>query len=1100
MSDALERRAAAVFESLLSLPTVDRPTVAATACGTDAALLARVRQLLNALTAAADGGFFAGATLDPDDPPGASTPPAVAPVGERAGDHIGPYKLLEQIGEGGFGVVFSADQQRPVRRRVAVKVIKLGMDTREVVARFEAERQALAMMDHPNIARVFDAGSTSAGRPYFVMELVRGSPITEYADKHKLSTRDRVALAAQVCRAVQHAHAKGVIHRDIKPNNVLVTTADDKPVPKVIDFGIAKATQAKLSDQTVYTAHRQLIGTPQYMSPEQADSDGSDIDTRTDVYSLGVLIYELLVGATPLDARSLRAAAFEAMRKMIAETEPPHLATRLSGLRETLATVATNRATDGKQLGRQLQGELDWIVMRALEKDRSRRYDTAAALADDLGRYLSGDAVLAGPVSGTYRLRKTLRRYRAAVVIGSALAAALLLGVAGTTWGLVREARQRRAADAARVESDRSRADAELQQAVTETFRDTDRASTLQFGYISASDAANLYHRAWLRRKQLLGEADPRTFDALVGYISALPLMGRGAEASLASATHLDNIRRSGVKDPTILGRALLLAGNYAATLAERQSCTREGLDLFRGDPTGKSWSDFVALLQSNARLGESRGDTDNTFAETLAEAIAIDRQWIAAHPGSVPLRLQLCRLLATANRFADAEATAREAVAVAASRPGASPVDQDLEDAHHALLDCLTHRHATDEETASVKGWAATLRRLPLSDAKVVRLYTLGSDLDRLARQYESERRLAQAVDVYWFMIGLQRDEGPNPISYSQVLLRFMGTLEKMGDTAGVAAVSGYLGYSYYGDALRQLGEWDPDVQRRVRRPPRTGTFPTTGPSTRPTVLDEMAVASMNDQQLYVTARHFQKSLDPPMAEPFYREYIRDLRATGSARRSDLAAALTDLGTVLARGDAATHHEAEADLREALALRQQLSGPTAPETAAAATTLADLLDRTGRPAEAERVRGEAGLAQGFGVGPAKFDPRTSDALDAADTAALVRHMNPMVVVRGVVARVRWVRNHTAAVISFTGGVTPPFYGFVNEVGRPSVEARWGEGYLDGLVGRSISVRGKLERYVDPANGRASVQIVVSDPSQIEPGHARPTTGPTTRP
>ena len=293
-------------------------------------------------------------TLDPST--GGSPALSQAPVGEKPGEMIGPYKLLEQIGEGGFGIVFSAEQLRPVRRRVALKVIKLGMDTREVVARFEAERQALAMMDHPNIARVFDAGATSTGRPYFVMELVRGSPVTEYADKHKLSTRDRVALAAQICRAVQHAHSKGVIHRDIKPNNVLVTTADDKPVPKVIDFGIAKATQAKLTDMTLFTAHRQLIGTPQYMSPEQADSDGSDIDTRTDVYSLGVLTYELLVGATPLDARSLRSAAFEAMRKMIAEAEPPKLATRLSGLGDSLATVATNRGTDAGHLAKQLQG------------------------------------------------------------------------------------------------------------------------------------------------------------------------------------------------------------------------------------------------------------------------------------------------------------------------------------------------------------------------------------------------------------------------------------------------------------------------------------------------------------------------------------------------------------------------------------------------------------------------------------------------------------------------------------------------------------------------------------------------------------------------
>ena len=306
------------------------------------------------------------------------------------------------------------------------------------------------MMDHPNIAKVLDVGSTDTGRPYFVMELVRGSPITEYADKHRLSTRERVALAAQVCRAVQHAHSKGIIHRDLKPSNVLVTVVDDKPVPKVIDFGIAKATQSKLTDRTLFTAFRQLIGTPQYMSPEQADSGGSDIDTRTDVYSLGVLLYELLVGATPIDARELRSAAYEAMRKMIRDTDLPRPATRLLTLAaDNQSAIASARSTDIRRLSDSVKGELDWIVMKSLEKDRSRRYETAAAFADDLNRYLSGEAVLAGPVSGMYRLKKTLKRYKAAAAIGGAIAACLILGIAGTTWGLIREARQRHAAEAA---------------------------------------------------------------------------------------------------------------------------------------------------------------------------------------------------------------------------------------------------------------------------------------------------------------------------------------------------------------------------------------------------------------------------------------------------------------------------------------------------------------------------------------------------------------------------------------------------------------------------------------------------------------------------
>jgi serine/threonine protein kinase len=471
MNTNLEREAERIFEQTLDAPTADRPAVIAAACGDDAALLARVQALLSANRT---DGFLAGGTTDAADPAAA---PVSALIGEKAGDQIGPYKLLEKIGEGGFGVVFMAEQHKPVRRRVALKVIKLGMDTREVVARFEAERQALAMMDHPNIAKVFDAGATETGRPYFVMELVRGSAITDYCDKHKLPTAERVELLAQVCRAVQHAHSKGIIHRDLKPSNVLVTVTDDKPVPKVIDFGIAKATQAKLTDRTLFTGYRQLIGTPQYMSPEQADSDGSDIDTRSDVYSLGVMLYELLVGTTPHDPKALRSAAYEAMRKMIREAEPAKPSTRLNTLAgDALTTVAANRGTDARKLGQSLHGELDWIVMRALEKERGRRYETAAAMAEDLGRHLAGEAVAAGPPGGIYRFKKMVRRHRAAISVAAAVGVVLLLGIAGTTIGLVRETRQRQVAERARTEADKQRQLAEAEKVEADKQRHSAQA------------------------------------------------------------------------------------------------------------------------------------------------------------------------------------------------------------------------------------------------------------------------------------------------------------------------------------------------------------------------------------------------------------------------------------------------------------------------------------------------------------------------------------------------------------------------------------------------------------------------------------------------
>jgi serine/threonine-protein kinase len=397
------------------------------ACGRDPELRARVEALLRAHQQA--GQFLQGDTAAP--PPVASQE---QPLSEGPGTVIGPYKLLEPIGEGGFGVVFLAEQQQPVRRQVALKVLKPGMDSRQVVARFEAERQALALMDHPHIAHILDGGATASGRPYFVMELVRGTPITSYCDHNRLPVRQRLELFVGVCQAVQHAHQKGVIHRDLKPSNILVTRHDDTPVVKVIDFGIAKALGQQLTDKTLITGFAQMIGTPLYMSPEQASLNALDVDTRSDVYALGVLLYELLTGTTPFDKERLRQVGFDAVLRIIREEEAPKPSTRISTLGQAAPTVAEQRQIDPKRLSRLLRGELDWIVLKALEKDRNRRYESASALAADVQRHLHHEPVQACPPSATYLLRKFARRHKARLALAAGLAAVLAILTASLGW------------------------------------------------------------------------------------------------------------------------------------------------------------------------------------------------------------------------------------------------------------------------------------------------------------------------------------------------------------------------------------------------------------------------------------------------------------------------------------------------------------------------------------------------------------------------------------------------------------------------------------------------------------------------------------------
>jgi serine/threonine protein kinase/uncharacterized protein HemY len=570
------------------------------------------------------------------------------PDEQGLGTMIGRYKVLEKVGEGGFGVVYVAEQREPVKRRVALKIIKLGMDTKQVIARFEAERQALALMDHPNIAKVFDAGATDAGRPYFVMELVRGIKITDYCEQNNVSTRQRLDLFISVCQAIQHAHQKGIIHRDIKPSNILVTLHDGVPVPKVIDFGIAKATQGELTDKTVYTQLQEFIGTPAYMSPEQAEMSGLDIDTRADIYSLGVLLYELLTGKTPFNAEDLLKAGLEQMRRTIREKEPLRPSTRLTNELTTKAKSRKQKAEMDDASSRRLQqmrkliellrGDLDWIVMKCLEKDRTRRYDTANGLASDVQRYLNTEPVTARPPSQLYRFRKMVRRNKLAFGTASAVAAALVIGLGLSTWLFIKERETRQRAVKAEQDEGRQRlqAEAEAKKARSEAAKSQQVARFLQDMLQSVGPSV-----AQGRDTTLLQEILDKTAEQVSKDLTNQPEV----EAELM----------------TTIGLVYSELGQYL----KAEDSLRKALALRRKLP-GADLAVAASLRRLASHVGASSTGRCSEARAMLEEALAINRRRLGNEDIEVANCLyELAEVLNITGTLAETEATVRQALAI---------------------------------------------------------------------------------------------------------------------------------------------------------------------------------------------------------------------------------------------------------------------------------------------------------------------------------------------------------------------------------------------------------------------------------------------------
>jgi len=942
----------AILNAAVELPPAERTAYLAEACNGDTDLRQRVQDLLHAHEQAA--GFMEG-------PPSGlnfkRTEVVNLRLTEKAGDKIGRYKLLQQIGEGGCGVVYMAEQEEPVRRRVALKVIKLGMDTKQVIARFEAERQALALMDHPNIAKVLDAGATEAGRPYFVMELVRGTKITDFCDENKLSTADRLKLFIQVCQAIQHAHQKGIIHRDIKPSNILVTINDGVPVPKVIDFGIAKATQGRLTDQTLFTAFEQFIGTPAYMSPEQAVMTSLDIDTRSDIYSLGVLLYELLTGTTPFDAKELLSAGLDEMRRTIREKEPPKPSTRLT--QELVAADArklhskpeirepeseeeirasSRRLLQIKELIHALRGDLDWIAMKCLEKDRARRYETANGLAMDIERHLRDEPIVARPASALYRLQKSVRRNKTAFAAATAIAVVLVIGLVVSTLEAVRatraereqarqrqiaqqaqadEARQRHQADQARI-----RAETDEKKAESEASKSRQVAQFLKDMLESVDPSVALGRDTTLLRT-ILDKTAGRVGKDLTNQpevMAELRTTLGEVYRQLGEYQKAEELQRQalavrkrllGDEHPLVAASLfkLALVLNARGEHAEAESLYREALAIQR-KLLGNDNSDVAATLDSLAVVIEREGRLAEAES-MLREALAMRRKLLGnKHWAVAQSARNLVSVIRTEGKLEEAESLAREALATERTVRGdeAPAVALSLSSLANVLRD---ENRLAEAETMHREALAMRKRLLGADHPSVTQ------SLEFLGHVLQRQGKLAELESVYREMLALQKKRfGSENKVVAASLLFLADVLIDQGRRDEAEPL--------YRDALaigRKLrGNEHPDVA---------------------VVLAHLAVLLQRERRLTEAETMNREAL------AIWKKSLGDKRPYDARTLNIMAELLRDDGEFA---------ESESLFREALRLRRKVRGNEHPETIESLNGLIDLLKREGKLAEATEL------------------------------------------------------------------------------------------------------------------------------------------------